>query len=92
MTAAGEIVPECTEEVLRTQYILSLIISSMKDKFGKITVDGFYDDVIDLTVEDRHEIAKVPFDEDDYCKSVGAPEAFANTQYPRAAGHAPHLN
>ena len=62
-------------------HALSLIISSMKDKFGKITVDGFYDDVIDLTVEDRHEIAKVPFDEDDYCKSVGAPEAFGEIGY-----------
>ena len=62
-------------------HALSLIISSMKDKFGKITVDGFYDDVIDLTVEDRREIAKVPFDEDDYCKSVGAPEAFGEIGY-----------
>ena len=62
-------------------HALSLIISSMKDKFGKITVDGFYDDVIDLTVEDRREIAKVPFDEDDYCKSLGAPEAFGEIGY-----------
>jgi len=62
-------------------HALSLIISSMKDKFGKITVDGFYDDVIDLTVEDRRAIAKVPFDEDDYCKSIGAPEAFGEIGY-----------
>jgi len=62
-------------------HALSLIISSMKDKDGRITVDGFYDDVIDLSVEDRREIAKVPFDEDDYCKSLGAPEAFGEIGY-----------
>jgi len=53
----------------------------MKDKDGKITVDGFYDDVVNLTVEDRREIAKVSFDEEDYCKSVGAPEAFGEIGY-----------
>lgn len=62
-------------------HALSLIISSMKDKDGKITVNGFYDDVVDLTVEDRREIAKVPFDEDDYCKSVEAPEPFGEIGY-----------
>ena len=62
-------------------HALSLIISSMKDKDGKITVDGFYDDVVNLTVEDRREIAKVSFYEEDYRKSVGAPEAFGEIGY-----------
>lgn len=62
-------------------HALSHIISSMKDQKGKITVDGFYDDVVDLTVEDRAQIEKVPFDEDEYCKSVGASEAFGEFGY-----------
>ena len=62
-------------------HALSQIISSMKDRNGKITVDGFYDDVIDLTVEERNQIEKVPFDEDEYPKSVGAPEAFSEEGY-----------
>lgn len=60
---------------------LSLIIASMKNQDGKITVNGFYDDVLDLTVEDQNEIAKVPFNEDDYCNSVGAPEGFGEFGY-----------
>ena len=62
-------------------HALSLIISSMKNRDGKITIDGFYDDVIDLTVQGRNEIAKVPFDEDRYCKSVCATEAFGEMGY-----------
>ena len=34
-----------------------------------------------LTVQGRNEIAKVSFDEDDYCKSVGATEAFGEMGY-----------
>ena len=45
-------------------HALSLIISSMKNQDGKITIDGFYNDVIDLTVQGRNEIAKIPFEED----------------------------
>ncbi len=53
---------------------LSHIIASLKGSHGRILVDGFYDDVIELTEEDREEIARVPFDEAAYLAELGAPE------------------
>jgi acetylornithine deacetylase/succinyl-diaminopimelate desuccinylase-like protein len=60
---------------------LSHIIASMKDLKGRITVDGFYDDVIDLTVEDRAAIARVPFDEAAYIAEMGVPDVFGEEGY-----------
>jgi acetylornithine deacetylase/succinyl-diaminopimelate desuccinylase-like protein len=39
---------------------------------GRVTVDGFYDDVVALTDEDRSVLADLPFDEDAYRESIGA--------------------
>jgi acetylornithine deacetylase/succinyl-diaminopimelate desuccinylase-like protein len=55
---------------------LSQIIASMKGLDGKIKVAGFYDDVIELTVEDRAAIARVPFDEAKYIEGLGVPDVF----------------
>lgn len=55
---------------------LSQIIASMKGLDGKIKVAGFYDDVIELTVEDRAAIARVPFDEAKYIADLGVPDVF----------------
>jgi acetylornithine deacetylase/succinyl-diaminopimelate desuccinylase-like protein len=60
---------------------LSQIIASMKGPDGKILVDGFYDDVIDLTVEDRVAIARVPFDEAAYVDQMGVTEVFGEEGY-----------
>ena len=62
-------------------HALSHIIASMKGLDGKITIDGFYDDVIDLTVEDREAIARVPFDEDGYVRKMGVPQSFGEAGY-----------
>ncbi|MFT7589993.1 MAG: acetylornithine deacetylase/succinyl-diaminopimelate desuccinylase-like protein, partial [Limisphaerales bacterium] len=42
--------------------ILSSMISSLIDEEGKITVDGFYDAVLDVSDEEREAMAAVPFD------------------------------
>lgn len=60
---------------------LSQIIASMKGLDGKITVDGFYDDVIDLTAEDRAAIARAPFDKADYIAGLGVPDVFGEEGY-----------
>jgi acetylornithine deacetylase/succinyl-diaminopimelate desuccinylase-like protein len=60
---------------------MSHIIASMKGLDGKIKVAGFYDDVIDLTVEDRAAIARVPFDEAKYISDLGVPEVFGEEGY-----------
>ena len=51
---------------------LTQLLSSMKNLDGEITVDGFYDDVVPLSDNDKAEIARVPFDEKEYLKLTGA--------------------
>jgi acetylornithine deacetylase/succinyl-diaminopimelate desuccinylase-like protein len=55
---------------------LSRIIASLRYKDGKIAVESFYDDVIDPTLKERAEIARVPFDEAAYQESLGIKEFF----------------
>jgi Acetylornithine deacetylase/Succinyl-diaminopimelate desuccinylase and related deacylases len=50
--------------------VLCDMISSLIDKKGHITVDGFYDDVIELSKEDRALLAKAPFNLEEYKKSL----------------------
>ena len=51
--------------------VLCDMIGQLHDENGKITVKGFYDDVIELSDEERAEMAKVPFDLENYKKSIG---------------------
>ncbi len=62
-------------------HALSHVIASMKGLDGKIKIENFYDDVVDLTFEDGEAIARVPFDEKKYCTDVGAPESFGEIGY-----------
>jgi acetylornithine deacetylase/succinyl-diaminopimelate desuccinylase-like protein len=47
------------------------ILDSMRSPEGKILVDGFYDEVVPLSAEDRAAIAAIPFDEQAYQESIG---------------------
>jgi acetylornithine deacetylase/succinyl-diaminopimelate desuccinylase-like protein len=60
---------------------LSQIIAELKGRDGRINVPGFYDDVIDLTVEDREAIARAPFDEAEYIEELGVPDVFGEEGY-----------
>jgi acetylornithine deacetylase/succinyl-diaminopimelate desuccinylase-like protein len=51
--------------------ILCEMIASLKDKNNRITIPGFYDDVNECSTEERVEMAKRPFNEDTFKKSVG---------------------
>lgn len=46
--------------------VLCDMISSLIDKDGRITVKGFYDDVVELSAEDRAKLARAPFNLDEY--------------------------
>ena len=60
---------------------LAQIIAGMKGADGRISVAGFYDDVVDLTVEDRAAFARVPFDEAAYIADLGVPDVFGEAGY-----------
>jgi len=51
--------------------ILCEMITSLKDKNNRITIPGFYDDVTECSPEERAEMAKRPFSENNFMKSVG---------------------
>ncbi|MEP7263934.1 MAG: dipeptidase [Bacteroidota bacterium] len=50
--------------------ILCEMIASMKDKNNHITIPGFYDDVTELTKEERAELNKAPFSLEEYKKDL----------------------
>lgn len=50
--------------------ILTKMIASLHDENNHITIPGFYDGVEELSLEERAEMAKRPYSEDDYKKEV----------------------
>lgn len=49
---------------------LSKLIAQMVDEKGKITIPGFYDDVLEVSPEERALLAQAPFDEQAYMKAL----------------------
>jgi acetylornithine deacetylase/succinyl-diaminopimelate desuccinylase-like protein len=54
--------------------VLCELIASMHDADGHITLPGFYDKVRKLPEEERAEIARMPFSDDDWRKTTGVPQ------------------
>lgn len=61
--------------------VLAQILASAKDRSGRVRIDGFYDDVVELRPEERAEFAKLPFNEKKYRQELGAPKLFGETGY-----------
>lgn len=61
--------------------VLCDMISSLIDKDGHITVEGFYDDVVELSAEDRALLAKAPFDIEEYKRSLDIDEVRGEKGY-----------
>jgi acetylornithine deacetylase/succinyl-diaminopimelate desuccinylase-like protein len=47
------------------------LLSKLKDADGRIAVPGWYDDVLDLTEEERAQFAALPFDADAFRRTAG---------------------
>jgi acetylornithine deacetylase/succinyl-diaminopimelate desuccinylase-like protein len=67
--------------VLNPVNALSKMISSLHDDSGKVTIPGFYDDVVPLTARERSEIAGLPFDEAEWLRSTGAPSTWGEAGF-----------
>lgn len=61
--------------------ILTQMIASLHDENGKITVKGFYDKVVELTDEERAEMAKAPFSLDKYKEALDIREVHGEAGY-----------
>ncbi len=61
--------------------VLCKMVSQMVDEKGKITIPGFYDDVMEVSAEERELLAKSPFDVEGFKKSIGVEELAGEEGY-----------
>ncbi|POM24820.1 Succinyl-diaminopimelate desuccinylase [Actinomadura rubteroloni] len=52
-------------------HALATMVAALHDADGRVTLPGFYDDVIPLTDDERVLFAKLPFDEDAWLRTAG---------------------
>ena len=61
--------------------ILAKMIASCHDENNHITIPGFYDDVLEASVEERTLLAKAPFNETAYAKDLGIDVVYGEKGY-----------
>jgi acetylornithine deacetylase/succinyl-diaminopimelate desuccinylase-like protein len=61
--------------------ILAKMIASMHDENNHITIPGFYDDVLESSAAERAEMAKAPYDENEYKTDLGVQELWGEKGY-----------
>ncbi len=60
---------------------LTKMIASLTDDQGRITIPGFYDEVVEISRAERDEMAKAPFDEAAYRKKLDVAELYGESGY-----------
>jgi acetylornithine deacetylase/succinyl-diaminopimelate desuccinylase-like protein len=58
---------------------LARLIASFHDSNLRVTIPGFYDDVVEPLAAERKQFAALPFDEKKYLSDVGSPAAIGET-------------
>jgi len=61
--------------------ILNKMIASLHDENNHITIPGFYDKVIELSLEERAEMAKAPFSLEAYKDALKMKDVYGETSY-----------
>jgi acetylornithine deacetylase/succinyl-diaminopimelate desuccinylase-like protein len=67
--------------VANPAFVLAQMLAQMKDRGGHVKIPGFYDDVRELTEREREEFKRLPFNEKQYRKGLGAPKLHGETGY-----------
>jgi acetylornithine deacetylase/succinyl-diaminopimelate desuccinylase-like protein len=67
--------------VANPAFVLCQILAQMKDRGGHVKIPGFYDDVRELKDAEREEWKKLPFNEKNYRKDLGAPKLTGESGY-----------
>jgi acetylornithine deacetylase/succinyl-diaminopimelate desuccinylase-like protein len=55
--------------------VLVKMLAGLQDEHGRVTIPGFYDDVVDLTDAEREAYAALPFDEEEWRTGIRVPES-----------------
>ena len=61
--------------------VLCSMVARLIDEKGRITVKGFYDDVVELSAEDRALLGRAPFDPEHFKKSIGVSDLAGEEGY-----------
>jgi len=67
--------------VVNPANVLCKMIASLKDEKNRVTIPGFYDDVLELTEKERQDMARAPFNVNQYRKEVGVDEVEGEEGY-----------
>ena len=62
-------------------HAIAELIASLHEPGGRVAVAGFYDEVRELSADERAAIAALPYDERAYLAQVGAPSVFGEPGY-----------
>ena len=60
---------------------LAQVLAGLMDRQGRVTIPGFYDDVVPMTDQERGEMAALPFDEKQYFEQIGVVGATGEEGY-----------
>ncbi|HUF39096.1 MAG TPA: dipeptidase [Anaerolineales bacterium] len=61
--------------------VLSELIAGMHNAKGRVTLPGFYDDVRPLSKEERRELARLPFTDEQIVKNAGVPRLWGERDF-----------
>ena len=61
--------------------VLAAILASMKDKQNRIKIEGFYDDVLPVSDEEKANFARLPHKDRTFLKTTGAPKLYGEKGY-----------
>ena len=61
--------------------ILTQMIASLQDEQNRITIPGFYDDVLELSTQERAAMAEAPFSLEGYCSALDIDDVHGEQGY-----------
>jgi acetylornithine deacetylase/succinyl-diaminopimelate desuccinylase-like protein len=56
-------------------HAMAALLAGLHDQDGRVTLPGFYDDVVELTGEERELLARLPFEESEWLATAGGSRA-----------------
>jgi acetylornithine deacetylase/succinyl-diaminopimelate desuccinylase-like protein len=62
-------------------HAMAALIASLHEPNGRVAVEGFYDEVRELSSDERTSLARLPYDERAYLSQVGASSSFGEPGY-----------
>jgi len=61
--------------------VLADLISKMHDAQGRVTLDGFYNEVLPLSSEEREKLARYGLSDAEYCADLGVPSLWGEKDF-----------